>query len=681
MSPEQEQKFRDRLAAESEAPVDPRFTERLAAEQAELDEKMVNPVGSIFAGSGAALGIGRILNAFESGADVDVARLAKEFNIPPDVVAKGQNAVINYIRSMHTGDINYVGGESFKEAHALTEKAKDMAKNAPPGFKYDPDAQQYIPENEYEQRAAARAKAQQKSKPIATRVVERYPSVGRASLGAQNVLRKGAPPFVGRTVVGGFGGYSGAEAYNRALQGDVPGAVISGTGAVGALSSLSRNPKLRALGILGMGASAAANQMYDSPTPEKPLTESAKDLGRSIMGFFATGGLINKYAKGKAVKGGLDLLVGKEPPAIKNIKQVSLPLSERFGYDPKRVAREYPEIAPPKMTTDPKTGKTFPQKDLSQEAIAVQKARQAAQKEIDQGMMGRPFFDITKREYVDPSNYPLPGRTLTSQVPKKAETVEKYRQIAEGPDATERLLSAYRRGSEAPMARDWYAMKQLEDEFIKELGPDAGRQAFRQRFAEPMAATTGGADPTSNLMMTAYSNYMDTAGKTLPTSAFELPFPVGGRFVSGNMEQANKYRQSGGIPIDNPKRHNFASNFMGYRDRPTIDEQMMGLFAPGKGAPEPGTYGVYEAALNKLAAREGVNPVNFQDVAWAGAKNYQGKPMMQEINEMIYRTGRITGESAEDVLRGFIRGNKPMYGITGLGALGMQETGGVNNPE
>ena len=61
------------------------------------------------------------------------------------------------------------------------------------------------------------------------------------------------------------------------------------------------------------------------------------------------------------------------------------------------------------------------------------------------------------------------------------------------------------------------------------------------------------------------------------------------------------------------------------------------------------------------------------------SKDYQGKPMMQEINEMIYRTSRITGESPEDVLRGFIRGNKPMYGITGLGAL--EATGGVNNPE
>lgn len=498
--------------------------------------------------------------------------------------------------------------------------------------------------------------AKQRARPFSQKMPEFVQRIGQGVQGGVSRV----PPWLGRGVAGGSAGYQGVDALNRIEQDDYLGGAISGLGALGSAAAMVPHPIVRGIGTAVAAGAPMLNEFIDRLRKDEQPKE---------------------YAKGRSVKAGLDLLVGKETPAISKIKDQAMPLWQRYGYDPKRVSQQYPEVAPPEMATDPKTGKTFAQKQLSQEALAVQKARQAAQKEIESGMMDSPFFDISKRAYVDPSNYPLPGRTLTSQVPKKAETVEKYRAIAEGPEATQRLLDAYRRGSQAPMAKDWYAMKQLEDEFIKELGPEAGRTAFRQRFAEPMAATTGGADPTSNLMMTAYSNYMDTAGKTLPTAAFELPFPVGGRFVSGNMEQANRYRQAGAIPIDNPKRHNFASNFMGYRDRPTIDEQMMGLFAPGKGAPEPGTYGVYESALNKLAAQEGVNPVNFQDVAWAGAKNYQGKPMMQEINEMIYRTGRITGEAPEDVLRGFIRGNKPMYGITGLGALGMQETGGVNNPE
>jgi len=66
------------------------------------------------------------------------------------------------------------------------------------------------------------------------------------------------------------------------------------------------------------------------------------------------------------------------------------------------------------------------------------------------------------------------------------------------------------------------------------------------------------------------------------------------------------------------------------------------------------------------AKKAGVQPANFQDIAWAGAKDYPGKPMMQEINEMLGRTSKITGEPQEEVLKGFIRGNKPMYGIGAL---------------
>jgi hypothetical protein len=436
-------------------------------------------------------------------------------------------------------------------------------------------------------------------------------------------------------------------------EGNVGEAALSGAGALGGLGMFSRIKPVRAAStLLGVGTPLA--RMYRSLTKEEDEPE------RKAMGGLAG------YAKGKMVK---DLAVGKAPKALNDIFDVGLNLAKKFGYDPKKIAADYPNVISPVLTTDKKTGKEFLQKQLSKEAIAVQNARKAAQAEIDAGKMMNPYFDITKREYVDPSNYPLKGRTLTDVVPKKAETISKYEKLASDPGAQDRLMEAYNLGKDKPLAKDWYAMKQLEDKFIEELGPEAGRKAFRSRFAEPMAATTGGADPNSNLMMVAYTNMMREKGLPIPANAFDLPFPIGGRYVSGNMDQARKYHEMGSIPIDNPKRHNFASNFMGYRDRPTIDEQMMGLFAPGKGAPEPGTYGVYESQLNKLAKEAGVNPVNFQDVAWAGAKKYSGKPMMQEINEMLYRTGRITGEDPETILKGYIRGNKPMYGLTGLGGL------------
>lgn len=261
----------------------------------------------------------------------------------------------------------------------------------------------------------------------------------------------------------------------------------------------------------------------------------------------------------------------------------------------------------------------------------------------------------------------MAGTTLTDIVPKKAETIAKYEELANKPESLERLRGAFNLAKDRPMAKDWYAMGQLEDAFIKELGPIEGPKQFRARFADAMAATTGGADPNANLMMAAFTNYQKGLGKEIPTSAAELPFPIGGRFVSGNMEQAKKLQDIGLIPVTNPKRHNFSANFLGYRDRATLDEQMSQLWDPKMMAPPPNAYGIYEQALMNEARRAGVEPANFQDIAWAGAKDYPGKPMMQEINEMIARTSKITGLPPEEILKGFIRGNRPMYGVTGLG--------------
>ena len=347
---------------------------------------------------------------------------------------------------------------------------------------------------------------------------------------------------------------------------------------------------------------------------------------------------------------------------------------EKLKYDRYKMSQVYPDVIPPVLAKDPKTGKEFLQKANSPEALEVQKARKAAQKEIDKGNY-EPHFDVNQRYYADPTNYPTAGYTQTDIVPKKAETIAKYTELANNPESLARLRGAFEKGKDRPAAKDWYAMGQLEEAFIKELGVEEGRKQFKNRFADAMAATTGGADPNSNLMMAAFTNYQKSLGKEIPTKAADLPFPIGGRFVSGNMDQAKKLAEMGEIPVTNPKRHNFSANFLGHRDVSTIDEQMSQLWDPKMMSPPPNAYGIYQKALADEAAKAGVNPSNFQDVAWAGAKDYPGKPMMQEINEMLARTSKITGEPQENVLKGFIHGNKPMYGIgaAGVGAATQNE--------
>ena len=342
------------------------------------------------------------------------------------------------------------------------------------------------------------------------------------------------------------------------------------------------------------------------------------------------------------------------------------------------LADRFPSLIPGVLKTDKNSGKQYLGKALSDEEKALQKARNAAQKDINAGNY-QPFFDVSQRFHSNPANYPMSGNTLTDAMPKRTDTIANYKQQFDTPETIARLREAYGKAKGDPLAHNFYAMGQLEEAFIKELGPDMGRKMFRERFAEPMAATTGGADPTANLLSAYYANHMRQAGTPMGGAAHELPHPIGGRFIMGNLGQYDKIiNQGAGLTTATPKRFNFSSNFMGHKDRSTMDEQMMGIFDPTlkHKAPPGDSYGVVEGVSNKAAGLEGVDPVNFQEVAWAGTKGQGGKPMIQHVNEAIERTSRVTGKSPEEVLvDSIIHARSPLYGgaAVGLGGLSQYE--------
>jgi hypothetical protein len=335
-----------------------------------------------------------------------------------------------------------------------------------------------------------------------------------------------------------------------------------------------------------------------------------------------------------------------------------------------KLGSRYPKTIKPVLAKDKKTGKEFLQKQASSEAKELAKARKQSMKSIDAGEYD-PYFPVDERYYVDSTKYDLSGRTSIDAMPKKQETIDKYRTLIDTPETRSKLDAAYARSANDPLAKDWYAMGQLEKEFIDFYGPDVGRKMFKERFADSMAATTGGADPTSNLLMSQLGNYYKTNNILQPTAGYDFPYPVGGRFITGNMGMFDRVINQGqGLLADKqPKRFNFSSNFLGNRDRPTIDEQMMTMF-PGEAKAPPGSsYGVYEQVVNEAADRAGVQPVNFQDVSWAGAKGIEGKPMIQHINEAIERTAASTGKKPKDVvIDSLVTGKSPLYAGGGASA-------------
>ena len=359
-------------------------------------------------------------------------------------------------------------------------------------------------------------------------------------------------------------------------------------------------------------------------------------------------------------------------PAVRMTKGLPVGASiKNLGFDPIKMRTQYPDRLPPVLAFDKIKQKEYLAKQLSPEAKLVQKASTAAQRDIEKGNY-TPYFDVSKRFFADPAKYKLQGETLTQALPAKAETIAKYKAMYDTPESRSRLSKAYEAGRLDPNAENWYAMGQLEEEYIKKLGAKKGAQRFKDDFADAMAATTGGADPTSNFLMGSYGNYLREQGTPIPKNAYDLPYPIGGRFASGNMAMYDKViNQGAGLSAkETPKRFDFSGNFLGDMNRATIDEQMMTGIYPALKAPAGDSYGVAEQVVNDLAAQYGVKPGNFQDVTWKGLKGVPGMPMMEHINQSIERTARITNQTPQEVLDAFIRKRAPMYSAAPLGLLG-----------
>lgn len=315
----------------------------------------------------------------------------------------------------------------------------------------------------------------------------------------------------------------------------------------------------------------------------------------------------------------------------------------------------------------------FLEKKLTPEVEQFQKDRIALLKEMDRTGY-TPYFDPAKRFDVDASKYGPFADTAIEASPKKAATVEQWNTKYGSPEARERLQAGFEQGKTVPDSDRWYLMGQLEAEYIKELGPEAGREAFRREFADMMAATTGGASPFNNFLMSHYANVVTKRGERLPERSYELPFPIGGRYAAGNIAQAQKYVDEGKAAFDpavNPKRYDFSSAYLGNKNAATIDEQMMQAIDPGVNIPQ--WYGPATRTAREEAAKAGVDPRGFQDVGWAGLKklktgdkfDYEG-PMINHINRSIEITHRLTGMPREEIVRrGLVLKQIPMYGLAG----------------
>jgi len=344
---------------------------------------------------------------------------------------------------------------------------------------------------------------------------------------------------------------------------------------------------------------------------------------------------------------------------------------------------QYAEAYPPNveggvMKADKTSGKPYRSRLTAPETDEFMGAREKISEDMKGGY--DPYYDPAKRTLVDPSKYP--GRNVdTLEIkPARQSTIDTYLKDIDAPITRERLRAAYERGKELGNADNWYFMGQLENDFVKELGPKEGRKAFLDRFASGMAATTSGQSPTTNYLMSHYLNYLEQTGKPMPKGGWEIPAPVSGQYMMNNVGDYMRMRREGGyagLGADQPKMHNFARSFVGDLDRAVMDDQMAkGMLSHSADKnmannARKTAFGLLEAPLHAEAAAAGVRPGAYQDVAWAGFKNpagkpnVPGKPMISHINDAIERTHRLTGMPKDEIVRrGIIRNEIPVYGFS-----------------
>lgn len=117
-------------------------------------------------------------------------------------------------------------------------------------------------------------------------------------------------------IKGGAAAGFGADAIQKAAQGDIGNATTSALGAGSALGAMSSNPKISGMGKLGLGAAILGKGYQTINNWNKPEQK-------------ATGGVVG-YAGGNLVKGGLDA-IKKLGPAAGNARQLVHPTAEEIA--------------------------------------------------------------------------------------------------------------------------------------------------------------------------------------------------------------------------------------------------------------------------------------------------------------------------------------------------------------
>lgn len=271
----------------------------------------------------------------------------------------------------------------------------------------------------------------------------------------------------------------------------------------------------------------------------------------------------------------------------------------------------------------------------------------------------------------------------------------------------------------------WYDTSPIAAAFVNELGDD-GLSAF-SRFMDYQAAVSPRSRVGEQVRRGSYYYGQEMRGE--PFSKSQPPEPYGHIAHKSHSGMLNDVRNNGEFdPIRTPKAASYAQNLKGNQAPATIDSHALALPAifsedprflkSGKyslaregasddggyvyermipqheykagvlsldealenpsywgGSPAPTEYAAMERFYSDLAKRHDLTPAQAQSAAWIGGGDITGvqsgsEPFLKLFLDRVRHTAKQRGESEVDVLRKMIRGQEPLLGIGGAGALG-----------
>lgn len=225
-------------------------------------------------------------------------------------------------------------------------------------------------------------------------------------------------------------------------------------------------------------------------------------------------------------------------------------------------------------------------------------------------------------------------------------------------------------------ADKWYHTGGIKDEFIRELGPEQGAEAF-DRFMDVKAATSPRSAVDQNLKRASVLHQRGMRGESLDVGPEAFPKGYGHMaHRTAHQPGLKRLQETGqvGSGVDQPKVASYAENLKGNLTPVTVDTHNQQILSGVKKSPTAAQYPFMESRQAGMASELGLDPAEFQSALWAGAGDITGvrnvSNVTDALNTRIKKTAVDAGIPEDQAAKEFIRGERLLRAAVPAAALG-----------